>query len=322
LAALRAFAAAQPGYVGPGPAATDGGRFAVFDSPASGGAAMTTLLGSPHYQALTVDQAANRWSNGGYGGEVGGAVGIAPDRPMSSLSDAERAQLATSMARREGFTGNLPAAPPPPPPAPAPPPPSPPAERGVAYAAAPPPGAKVMTTPAPAPVPTFDPAETVPHVVVPAGGGGGAIGYPPPAPTAPGTIRATPYPVIRAPVVPATAPAPGSIDVVAAGPPPMPPAGIYVDPSTKEPLKTISQTYQGGRTETYGAPDLGDYNTQVKARLAGIVDPRTASFDSLVNSLAQDRALHAQTEIDNATIARTKRAMTEGARLASRQLWK
>ena len=304
-----AFAAAQPGYIGPGPAATDGGRFAVFDSPAAGGAAMTNLLGAPSYQGLTVNQAANRWSNGGYGGEVGAAAGIHPDRPMSSLSDAERAQLASSMARREGFTGALPSAPPPP--APPPPPPPAPAERGTAYAAEPPAGAKVMPTPAPAPVPTFDPGETVPHVVVPMGGGG-VIGYPPAAPMAPGTIRATPYPVIRAPVVPAAAPAPGSPEAIAAGPPPMPPAGIYVDPSTKEPLKTISQTYQGGRTETYGAPDLGDFNTQLKARKAGIVDPRTASTESVANALAQDRALAVQTKLDDATIARTKRAMTEG----------
>jgi hypothetical protein len=305
-----AFAAAQPGYVGPGPAATDGGRFAVFDSPASGTGAMTTLLGSPHYQALTVDQAANRWSNGGYGGEVGAAAGIHPDRPMSSLSDAERAQLTSSMARREGFTGGLPAAPPPP--ALPPPPPPAPAERGAAYAATPPPGAQVMATPAPAPAPapTFDRNAVVPHVVVPEAG---AVGYPPGAPPA---AQLAPIPVLR---VPAAAPAPATPPAAApaavpAMPLPMPPAGILVDPRTNEPLKTVTQTYQGGRVETYSAPDLGDADTQMKASWAGVTDFRRMTPAQIQNIRDQESALNAQQKIDNAAIERLKNPTSESER--------
>jgi len=70
------FARAQPGYVGQGPPATDGGSFAVFESPESGHAAMGQLLQRPGYQGLPVGQALERWSNGGYGANVAMQAGI------------------------------------------------------------------------------------------------------------------------------------------------------------------------------------------------------------------------------------------------------
>jgi hypothetical protein len=296
-----AFAAAQPGYVGPGPTATDGGRFAVFNSPASGMGAMTNLLGSPHYQALTVDQAANRWSGGGYGGEVGAAAGIHPDRPMSSLSDAERAQLATSMARREGFTGGLPAAPPPP--ALPPPPPPAPAERGAAYAAAPPPGAQVMPTPAPAPAPTFDRDAVVPHVEV---APSDAIGYPP---SAPAVQRPPALPVLTAPAAPTV---PGSTAAAATPPPPLPPGQRFMDPTGNMPLQTQTQQYQGGRTETYTAPSTTDAVVRMRLANAGVTNPDIQNPAGLANYSAQERANNIQQKTDEAEIQRTKRGLTEG----------
>jgi hypothetical protein len=188
------FARAQPGYVGAGPEATDGGRFAVFDSPQAGLAAQATLLQGPAYRNLSIDAAMRKWSNRGYGGEVGAAVGIDPRRRVGSLSAPELVALTTRQAVQEGFQfpeagGGLPppVAAPPPTPAPvavppaAPPPRPAPAAPPVVRPAPPPAPAPVVppvAAPPPAPPPPLRPSDVIPGLPRPET----RIGYPPPAP--------------------------------------------------------------------------------------------------------------------------------------------
>jgi hypothetical protein len=320
------FAQNQPGYVGAGPAATDGGRFAVFDSPASGTTAMSNLLRGPGYSGLTVDQGLTRWSNGGYGGEVGAAVGIDPSRRIGDLNDAERGVLATGMARREGFRGSLGATAATPPAAPATP-----AEPVVtapvqtaAVAPPPPPPPPPPTPRRPVPVvvasatpaPPFDPSATVPHVVVPAPAPAEArVGYPPPAPALPaGTMVSTPIPVLRSPTAPpAGAPAPSAVATIPGAPPPaavLP--GIPVDPgNTGLPLTGRTYESQSGST-TYTAPPRGDVHTQMILRYNGVTDPATADPAKIINTFATEQALKNQDAMDKAAIERTQRGFTEG----------
>src|SRR5215813_5548830 len=56
------FARSQVGYVGTGANATDGGSFAIFDTPEHGHLAMRNLLGGPGYRNLTIDAGLRKWS--------------------------------------------------------------------------------------------------------------------------------------------------------------------------------------------------------------------------------------------------------------------
>jgi len=296
------FARSQPGYVGAGPEATDGGRFAVFDSPASGFAAQGNLLSGPAYRNLSVGDALTKWSNGGYGGELVAPLGIDPSRKVGALTPEELAAVTHQQAVREGyqFGGTAPpAAPPPPPPQVA--------------RAAPPAPARPAPRPAPPPpaaaAPTWDPNETVPHVVIPAPEQ--RVGYPSPAfggetpPTVPMTT---------------TTVAPGAaVTAAATPPPPMPPGAIPVDPKTGLPLSGSTQTWQGG-SQTYTAPNLGDVDTQLRLNKAGITDPKLATPPQIANYFAQERAWGLQQKMDDADVARLRRSMSEGDAEGLRQL--
>jgi hypothetical protein len=226
--------------------------------------------------------------------------------------------VADILARADQYRGAIdqapaaqPAAPPPPPPAPAPPPLSAPAERGAAYAAEPPPGAKVITPPAPA----FDPNDTVPHVLVPAPAPADAtVGYPPAAPgPAPGVLVPQRIPTLQTPAPPAP---PG-----ATGPPGaavLP--GANVDPATGLPL--AGRTYESKTgSETFTAPPRGDDRTQMLMRKYGITDWAQASAKQITDYMAEDRALKIQDDFDKAAIARTQRAPSaEEARISNRYL--
>jgi len=182
--------------------------------------------------------------------------------------------------------------------------------RGVAYAAEPPPGAQVFTPPAAAP--TFDPNAVVPHTVVSVPEAAGAIGYPPAAPETPQppaipVLKPTPPPTALAPA--ATEPRPAAV---------LP--GIPVDPSTGLPLKGRTQEYQGGRTETYAAPETGDVDTTLRLRKAGVTDPRLATPDQIANYRQQERANAAQKQVDQADITRLERGMSETEAAAERRL--
>jgi len=208
------FARAQPGYVGPGPGATDGGNFAVFDSPAAGHTAMQSLLRAPSYQGLTVGAGLQRWSNGGYGADVAQAAGIDPTRAMSSLSDAEIGGLTGAMARREGFQGSLAAPAPRQPAAVTPPAPAPPA--AAAPSPPPPPPPHEIVRPAPgggfAPVTPAAPVAP-PYELVPGAALSGIVGGAPPAPRTGAPPAKAALPFQQAPAgeaAPAAAPAAGA----------------------------------------------------------------------------------------------------------------
>jgi hypothetical protein len=194
------FAQSQPGYVGPGPAAADGGRFAVFASPEAGAAALTGLLQTPGYQKLTVDGALHRWSGGGYRGDVAAGVGIDPRRPMSSLNELELGTLAGGIAGREGYAGPLVTPPLVGPTAP------------TAVAAAPPP-APPPTVAAPSPAPTDTgaqaptPPPAAPFRLLQRGPQGQLVPVPPPAAPQPppGPQTATPPAPTGEPVTVASA---------------------------------------------------------------------------------------------------------------------
>src|SRR5262249_8348063 len=89
------FTRGLPGVTGidPKPAA-DGGYFLQFDSPQSGFAAMKTLL-RQGYGPLGTDAAMQRWSGGGYGAA---RLGVEPNRPINSYTDAELTDLTQRMA--------------------------------------------------------------------------------------------------------------------------------------------------------------------------------------------------------------------------------
>jgi len=292
------FARSQPGYVGPGPAAQDGGHFAVFDSPDSGFAAMDANLQRPQYQRGTVGEGLSTWSNGGYGGQVASNVGIDPSRPMSSLTPGERQKLTVAMAGREGYQGPLPSAA-----APSPAPqeaPTRPAPTAPTLAAPPPPPRRPVAA-----APAFDPNAVVPHVVVPAPAPADAtVGYPSPAPEpAPGTIVPAPIPKLRAPAAPVAIPG--------APPPAATLPAVPVDPNTGLPLQ--SRTYESkSGNETFTAPPRGDVHTQLLLRYNGITDPAISDPAAVVNYFATEQALKNNESMDKATIDRMQRGMTEG----------
>jgi hypothetical protein len=77
--------------------ATDGGTFSSFGSPEEGLQAGIKLL-QRNYSDLTVEQAMNQWSNGGYGAEISN---LNSNQLISSLSDTQLRDLAGEMAKRE-----------------------------------------------------------------------------------------------------------------------------------------------------------------------------------------------------------------------------
>lgn len=85
-----------------GPAATDGGFFAVFPDQETGTKAKMDLLASSGYVNLTLDKAMKRWSNNGYGAE------IAPNLKPYTIGEILRypeltAQLSEAMKKAEGY---------------------------------------------------------------------------------------------------------------------------------------------------------------------------------------------------------------------------
>lgn len=90
-----------PGVTGKDPKpATDGGLFLTFESPDAGFNAAKKLLGAEGYRNLTVDKAMQRWSGGGYGGDVLPRVAT---KKVSDLSQEELDALIRAMASREGY---------------------------------------------------------------------------------------------------------------------------------------------------------------------------------------------------------------------------
>jgi hypothetical protein len=322
------FARSQPGYVGAGPAAMDGGRFAVFDSPASGFAAQGNLLTGPAYRDLSVGDALNKWSNGGYGGELVAPLGIDPARKVGSLTPEELQGVTLRQAHREGyqFGGAAPAEPPPvqvaqapptPQPAAAPPAPAPapalaPAPARTAPPAAPAPPRPVTRPTPPAPAagaPTWDPNATVPHVIVPVPEG--RVGFPPAA-----FGGETPPSV---PVTTTTLPPGAGLEAAAVPPPPMPPGRAAYDPTTRLPISGKTVESQTG-SETFTAPNLGDVETQLRLNRAGITDPKLATPPQIANYFAQERSWAVQQKMDAADVERLRRGMSEGDAEGLRQL--
>lgn len=89
---VSAFGASDSGI-----SATDGGTFSSFATPADGINAGVQLL-QQNYGNLTVQQALQQWSNGGYGAEI---TSLNPDSLVSSLSTQQLQQLITDMAKQE-----------------------------------------------------------------------------------------------------------------------------------------------------------------------------------------------------------------------------
>lgn len=86
--------------------ALDSGNFLVFDSPEAGFAAATELWrNGSKYQNVDVGTALERWSGGGYGGELASSVGLDPNQDAQSLSNEQLHTLQQAMAKREGFSG-------------------------------------------------------------------------------------------------------------------------------------------------------------------------------------------------------------------------
>ena len=89
------------GAVDSGIKASDGGTFAMFPSVDAGAQAQVSLLKTPAYQNLTLDQAMKRWSNSGYGAEI--APNIPSGTKMNSLTSDQLTYLQKQMQKSEGF---------------------------------------------------------------------------------------------------------------------------------------------------------------------------------------------------------------------------
>src|SRR5437667_3482135 len=94
------------GHAELGDKATDGGQFLKFKTPEEGFTAARELLSSPHYSGLSVNDELHKWSNKGYGEE---ASGLPSGLQMADLSAEQNQTLIASMAKREGFGGDIPA---------------------------------------------------------------------------------------------------------------------------------------------------------------------------------------------------------------------
>jgi len=90
------------GLAVPGSMAKDGGQFLKFKTPEIGKRAAEELLfKSGVYSNLTVEQAARKWSNKGYGAE---ATGVAGNKMMKNLTEDEKKTMLGAMAWRESST--------------------------------------------------------------------------------------------------------------------------------------------------------------------------------------------------------------------------
>jgi len=90
------------GLAVPGSMAKDGGQFLKFKTPEIGKRAAEELLfKSGVYSNLTVEQAARKWSNNGYGAE---ATGVDGNKIMKDLTDDEKKTMLGAMAWRESST--------------------------------------------------------------------------------------------------------------------------------------------------------------------------------------------------------------------------
>lgn len=84
------------------------GRFAVFPTPRDGFAAMKALLSSGSYENLTIAQAIAKWappSENDTQAYINGiaSMGIDVNQRFSDLSDYQKAQVVTGMAKKEGY---------------------------------------------------------------------------------------------------------------------------------------------------------------------------------------------------------------------------
>ena len=80
----------------------DGGQFIKFNTPEIGvEAAKELLFESDVYKDLTVEKAARKWSNQGYGAE---ATGLDGNKNMSELSSSDQDTMLKSMALIESST--------------------------------------------------------------------------------------------------------------------------------------------------------------------------------------------------------------------------
>lgn len=102
-----AFTRRLPGYVGEGKSATDGGKFAIFDSPESGRAAMESVLTRIH-GTKSVATALSQYSGGGYDVKrVATNAGVDPKQSVASLTPEQRSTLIDSMIEAEGSSTGL-----------------------------------------------------------------------------------------------------------------------------------------------------------------------------------------------------------------------
>lgn len=82
-----------------GPAATDGGNFAIFPSRDKGLSAMKGLLKSKNYKDLDVDSAINRWTSGN---PYRYALSDLKGKKISELNDEQFGKLVNTMVQGEG----------------------------------------------------------------------------------------------------------------------------------------------------------------------------------------------------------------------------
>lgn len=102
-----AFTRRLPGFVGEGKSATDGGKFAIFDSPESGRAAIDAVLVRIH-GSKSVATALKQYSGGGYNvNKVAADAGVDPKQSVASLTPEQRSTLIDSMIGAEGSSTGL-----------------------------------------------------------------------------------------------------------------------------------------------------------------------------------------------------------------------
>lgn len=92
----------KEGVATEGEAAKDKGNFLKFENPQQGLQAAVRLLTGPVYNKHTVDAALKKWSNNGYGGEIGETIGIPGTTLIKDLSPNQLTQLTNAMAKAEG----------------------------------------------------------------------------------------------------------------------------------------------------------------------------------------------------------------------------
>ncbi|MGH9584625.1 MAG: hypothetical protein ACRD4O_17020 [Bryobacteraceae bacterium] len=85
-------------------------EFAIFPSYDIGSQALGSLLGGSFYQSLTIDQAiatyapSNENNTQLYQKNVGNALNLSGQTPMSTLSSSQMGTLENAIANQEGYT--------------------------------------------------------------------------------------------------------------------------------------------------------------------------------------------------------------------------